>query len=66
MQINERVNMLVTDEVRSYIGLSTKAEFACDAVESGAVIRYRARKPLPRVISPKSTPWKLPKPCAGS
>ena len=29
--------MLVTDEVRSYIGLSTKAEFACDAVESGAV-----------------------------
>ena len=40
MQINERVNMLVTDEVRSYIGLSTKAEFACDAVESGAVRRY--------------------------
>lgn len=32
--------MLVTDDVLAYIGLSTETEFACDAVESGAVRRY--------------------------
>ena len=32
--------MLVTDEVRAYIGVSTEAEFACDPVESGAVRRF--------------------------
>ena len=32
--------MLVTDEVRSYIGVSSEADFACDAVETGAVRRF--------------------------
>ncbi len=32
--------MLVTDEVRAYIGVSTEGEFACDPVESGAVRRF--------------------------
>ncbi len=32
--------MLVTDEVRAYIGMSTEGEFACDPVESGAVRRF--------------------------
>jgi hypothetical protein len=32
--------MLVTDEVLAYVGLSTEAEFACDAVEAGAVRRF--------------------------
>ncbi|MDB5944856.1 MAG: hypothetical protein JWQ13_4422 [Ramlibacter sp.] len=32
--------MLVTDEVRAYIGVATEAEFACDAVEAGAVRRF--------------------------
>ena len=32
--------MLITDEVRSYIGLSSEADFACDAVEAGAVRRF--------------------------
>lgn len=32
--------MLVTDEVRSYIGVSSEADFACDAVEAGAVRRF--------------------------
>jgi hypothetical protein len=32
--------MLLTDEVMAYVGLSTEAEFACDAVEPGAVRRF--------------------------
>ncbi len=32
--------MLLTDEVKAYIGLSTEAEFACDPVEAGAVRRF--------------------------
>jgi len=32
--------MLVTDEVRAYIGIASEAEFACDEVEAGAVRRF--------------------------
>lgn len=32
--------MLLTQEVKAYIGLSTQAEFACDPVEAGAVRRF--------------------------
>ncbi len=32
--------MLLTDEVKAYIGISTEADLACDPVEAGAVRRF--------------------------
>ncbi len=31
---------VMNDEIRAYIGISTQAELACDAVEAGAIRRY--------------------------